>query len=246
MALYIIGIGLFDEKDITIKGLEAVKKSKYVYLENYTSKFDSSLERLEKFYEKKIIVADREMVESKADEIIDNAIFNDVSFLVIGDPFCATTHIDLRLRAIEKNVQVNIINNASIINSIAITGLDIYKFGRITTIPFDNKNIISPINVIKDNLSLGLSTLVLLDIDSENEKYMTINQAIDYLIENGFDRETYIVGCCAIGSDNPIIKYGKIDELKSYNFNLFLQCLIVPGKMHFMEEEILKKLSKKN
>jgi diphthine synthase len=32
-----IGLGLSDEKDITVKGLEAVKKSKNVYLEHYTA-----------------------------------------------------------------------------------------------------------------------------------------------------------------------------------------------------------------
>ncbi len=37
MVLYIIGLGLSDEKDITIKGLEAVKSSTRVYLEAYTS-----------------------------------------------------------------------------------------------------------------------------------------------------------------------------------------------------------------
>ena len=34
--LYIIGIGLSDEKDITVKGLEAVKKSDEIFLETYT------------------------------------------------------------------------------------------------------------------------------------------------------------------------------------------------------------------
>jgi diphthine synthase len=35
--LYIIGIGLCDEKDITLRGLEAVKSSDEVFLEAYTS-----------------------------------------------------------------------------------------------------------------------------------------------------------------------------------------------------------------
>lgn len=34
---YIIGIGLGDVKDITVKGLEIVKSAKRVYLEAYTS-----------------------------------------------------------------------------------------------------------------------------------------------------------------------------------------------------------------
>ena len=35
--LYIIGLGLADEKDISVKGLEIVKKADRVYLEAYTA-----------------------------------------------------------------------------------------------------------------------------------------------------------------------------------------------------------------
>lgn len=35
--LYLIGLGLSDETDITVKGLEIVKKASRVYLEAYTS-----------------------------------------------------------------------------------------------------------------------------------------------------------------------------------------------------------------
>lgn len=35
--LYVIGLGLSDEKDITVRGLEAVKSCERVYLEAYTS-----------------------------------------------------------------------------------------------------------------------------------------------------------------------------------------------------------------
>ncbi len=35
--LYLVGLGLADETDITVKGLEIVKKADRVYLEAYTS-----------------------------------------------------------------------------------------------------------------------------------------------------------------------------------------------------------------
>ena len=35
--LYVVGLGLGDAKDITVKGLEVVKRAKRVYLEGYTS-----------------------------------------------------------------------------------------------------------------------------------------------------------------------------------------------------------------
>lgn len=35
--LYLVGLGLSDETDITVKGLEIVRKASRVYLEAYTS-----------------------------------------------------------------------------------------------------------------------------------------------------------------------------------------------------------------
>lgn len=35
--LYLIGLGLADEKDISVKGLEIVRKASRVYLEAYTA-----------------------------------------------------------------------------------------------------------------------------------------------------------------------------------------------------------------
>lgn len=37
MVFYAIGLGLADEKDITVKGLEIVKRAERVYLEAYTA-----------------------------------------------------------------------------------------------------------------------------------------------------------------------------------------------------------------
>lgn len=45
-------------------------------------------------------------MESGADEILPRRKDEDVAFLVVGDPFGATTHTDLVLRAKEKNIQV--------------------------------------------------------------------------------------------------------------------------------------------
>lgn len=53
-----------------------------------------------------MITADRELVESGADKILPRSEDEDVAFLVVGDPFGATTHTDLILRAKEKNIKV--------------------------------------------------------------------------------------------------------------------------------------------
>jgi diphthine synthase len=86
--LYVIGLGLGSEKDITVRGLEAVKSCERVYLESYTSVLLSTPHAdLEAFYGKEVIVADREMVESESDRILDGASTVNVAFLVVGDPY---------------------------------------------------------------------------------------------------------------------------------------------------------------
>lgn len=246
MALYLIGLGLNSEKDITINGLEAIKKCDLVYLENYTSVLNCTKEDLEKFYGKKIIPARRSLAEADGNEIIDNAKTKNVAFLVIGNPLAATTHFDLLLRAKKEEIKCSVIHNASIISAIGITGLQIYKFGKTTSIPFENENIEAPYDVLKDNLSIGLHTLFLLDLSPEEERFMAVNDAIRYLLkielkrnQKVFSEKTFCVGCARIGSENQIIKSGAARELLKFNFGRPAHCLIVPGKLHFMEEEAL-------
>ena len=63
MVFYIIGLGLGDEKDISVKGLETIKSCDKVYLEHYTSVLGVEHSKLEEFYGKEIILADRDMCE---------------------------------------------------------------------------------------------------------------------------------------------------------------------------------------
>jgi len=239
--LYLIGLGLNDEKDITLKGLEAIKSSDFIYLENYTSALNCPIKSLEKLYNKKIILADRDLVENKAEQtILKNAKNKNVSLLIIGDPLSATTHIDLMLRAKELGIKVKIINNASILTAIGITGLQLYKFGQVTSIPFNNKEIKTPIEVLKKNQKIGLHTLFLLDLNPLNKEFLTINKALEYLTRNKISKHTLCIGCAALGSDKPEIRAGKIKDILKIKFKKYPQCLIIPGKLHFMEEEALR------
>ncbi|MBW2990069.1 diphthine synthase [Candidatus Woesearchaeota archaeon] len=247
MTLYMIGIGLWDEKDITVKGLEAVKKCEKVFLESYTSKLGVSIDKLEKFYGKKIIIANRDLVEKKADEILNPAKASTVALLVIGDVFGATTHTDLYLRAKEKNIEVKIINNASILNAVGIVGLELYKYGKTTSIPFHDENVETPYDVIKANKAAKLHTLLLLDIDAEKNRFMTIKEAVEYLLkvedkrrEKVFTKQTKCIGVARLGSDKPKIVYDTAEKLLKVDFGEPLHALIVPSELHFMEEDGLK------
>ncbi len=250
MTLYIIGLGLHDEKDITVNGLDIVKKCSKVYLESYTSKLNCDVDKLEALYGKKIILADRELVEKKAEEtILKDAMEEDVAMVVVGDPLGATTHIDLYLRAKEKGIEIVLINNASVMNAIGNVGLELYKFGKTTSIVFPTSNFKpeSCYDMIKQNQSIDAHTLCLLDIKADQDKYMTVNDGIKILLEieekrgeKVFTEETIVVGCARLGSNDCIIKAGTAKEILKTYFGKPLHCLIVPGKLHFKEEEMLE------
>lgn len=121
------------------RGLEAIKKCKRVFLEAYTSILMVGNTELEDLYGKKVEIADREMVESQADTILHDAAADDVAFCVVGDPFGATTHSDLVLRAHKLGIKVNIIHNASIMNAIAACGLQLYRFGQVHSVTLDEQ-----------------------------------------------------------------------------------------------------------
>jgi len=246
--LYFIGIGLNDEKDITLKGLEAVRQCDFVYLENYTSKLQCSFEKLDKLYGKKIILADRDVVEKEAeDTILKHAKSKKVAFLVIGDVFGATTHADLMIRAKEKKIKYEIINNTSVLNAVGVVGLELYKYGKVTSIPFDNENVITPYQVLKSNKKMGLHTLFLLDLKVKENKFLTIKEAIEFLKrveskENGnlIDDNTMAIACARLGSSNKKIVYSSLKKLTKMDFGESPYCLIIPGKIHFIEEEVLE------
>ncbi|GAA6008165.1 diphthine synthase [Rhodotorula paludigena] len=197
--LYLVGLGLHDEKDVTVRGKEAIEQSSRVYLEAYTSILGVGKERLEEFYGKEIIVADRDMVETDSDAILKDADKVDVAFLVVGDPFGATTHADLLLRADDLSVPYVVIHNASVMNAVGALGLALYNYGQTVSIPFftDSWRPDSWLERVRENARLGLHTLCLLDIKVKEQseenlargrkiyeppRYMSVPTAISQLL----------------------------------------------------------------
>ncbi len=252
--LVFIGLGLYDEKDISIKGLEEIKKADKVFAEFYTAKLvGSSIKKLEKFFDKKIIVLNRNETE-KGDVVVNSAEYEKTVFLTAGDSMTATTHIDLRIRAIKKDIKTKVIHASSIVTAVSgLLGLQNYKFGRTTTLayPQDNYFPISPYNVIKENKERNLHTLVLLDIQDEKKLYMTANEGLKLIFEMDekakskiFDKESVFCVVARAGSDKPVVRAGTIKELRHEDFGKPFHSIVVPGRLHFMEIEALKILAR--
>ena len=241
MVFYLIGLGLRDAKDISLKGLEAAKGCNKLYLESYTSKMGCDKVELEALFCKDIALADRGLVEQRMDELLLEARTEDVALLVPGDPLSATTHISLRNRARELGIVLQTIHNASILTAVAETGLELYKFGRTVSIPFENEDVASPYDALKKNLSLGLHTLFLLDLRPNEERYMSATEALDYLFRQGLLKEQFSIACAALGTEKQEIIAGPAEKVREHKLMQSPQCLIIPGDMHFVEEETVQR-----
>lgn len=266
--LHLIGLGLGDESDITLRGLQAVKKAGRVYLEAYTSILGVSKERLEEVYECDISLADRQFVEENAEQFLEEAqtLPGGVAFLVVGDPFGATTHSDLWLRAKSRGIHVNVVHNASIMNAVAACGLQLYNFGQTVSLCFwtETDHPSSYFDKIVSNRRAGLHTLCLLDIKVkeptfeslargkklvyEPPRYMSIAQALEQLVTISKEREsdevtddTVAIGVARLGQRNQDIACGSIRQLREHDFGEPLHSLVIPApELHFHEEEVMK------
>tara|TARA_Y100000034_G_scaffold107346_1_gene136813 strand:+ start:12375 stop:13091 length:717 start_codon:yes stop_codon:yes gene_type:complete len=237
--LYLIGLGL-NIDGISKYGLDVVKRCKRVYLENYTVDFPYSEGELRDVLDKKIILANREKVESL--EIIDEAKKMDVALLVYGSPLTATTHISLIEEAKKCNVKYKIIYNASILDAVAETGLQIYKFGKITSMPKWKGNFTpsSFMKIVQENQSIKAHSLILIDIG------LGLQEALEQLIisakENNIKLKK-IVLCQRLGTRDKKIFYEDVEKLKNYKIKS-PYCMIIPNKLHFLEKEVLEEFNK--
>lgn len=246
--LYLIGAGLYDHKDLTFRAKEALDSCKHIYLECYTSLLHVTLEEFEAFLGKPIILADRDFVENKVDILLEQAKEDNVALIVIGDVFGATTHTDLYLRATNAGIPVRIIHNASILTAVGEVGLELYKYGKTTSMVYFEQGFVptTPYDVITLNKAQGLHTLVLLDIKADQGRFMTIAECIDQLEvleeirgEQQITPESFVIGCARLGSPDRKIVAGTISQIKRIDFGGPLHCLIFPGALHFIEEEAL-------
>lgn len=247
--LIFIGLGLYDEKDISVKGKELVEEADVVYSEFYTSNLaGASMEEVEEELGVEVVELSRDEVEKEAVPIED-AKKKDVVFLTAGDPMAATTHVDLRLRAVGEGIDTKIVHSSSIFSAApSLLGVQHYKFGKTITLPFksDRKYPTSPYEGIKKNKENGLHSLVLLDINSEEEEYMSVNEGVEALTdiekEEGrgmVDEDSLIAGLARVGSDDSVVKAGYPQDIIDEDFGGGLHCLVVFGDLHFMEIDSL-------
>jgi diphthine synthase len=148
------------------------------------------------------------------------------------------------MRAAARGIKTAIVHAASISSAVCgLSGLQNYRFGKSCSLPFPQKNWFptTPLDVILQNLSLRLHTLVFLDI--QEERYMTVPEAVGLLEQMAGQRKAEIplyVGIARAGSGEPVVRAGTADAIRAVDFGPPLHILIIPAELHDMEREYLE------
>jgi len=255
--LVLIGLGLFDEKDLSIRGIEEARSSDRVFIELYTSYWHGDLKKLEEMIGKKVEILERKDLEEECGRIIEMAKKQKVVILVQGDPLTQTTHAILLKEAMERGIETRVVHNASSVSAIGETGLHLQKFGRYVTIPFLEKTKgelpFSVYEIIRENRERGLHTLCLLDVIAEEEKYMRVSEALQILLmmeeerkEGVLRKDDKVVVCCKLGAPTPKIMYGTVEKILEISPQEIPALIIIPSDLHFTEKELLNFYSIEN
>ncbi|APW97882.1 diphthine synthase [Halobiforma lacisalsi AJ5] len=251
--LTFIGLGLYDERSITVEGREALRNADRVYAEFYTSELiGTTIEDLEAHHGVEIEVRDRAGVEQEPDDMLEAAASEDVAFLTAGDTMISTTHVDLRLRARDRGIETRVIHGITAQTAASsLTGLQNYRFGKATTLPFPYAHGAdglpgSVTDTLEANREDGLHTVVYLDIKvghelTEDDEYMTADVGADLLAEEYPDMVGVVVA--RAGSPDPLVEAGTMTELADREFGDPLHLLVVPGDCHPLEADALVELA---
>jgi diphthine synthase len=243
--LYLIGLGVGDERDISLKGLGACEKAKEVYAELYTARWPGNLRKLEKRIGKPITVIQRRDMEEDVKQLVKRGKNRNIAVLVPGDPLSATTHLNVLMEAREQGVKTAVIHSSSILTAVAETGLSLYNFGKTVTIvrPAKGYAPTSFYDMAVQNRELGMHTLLLLDIDMDTGEGLEILLRIEQEKKKGLiDSDKRFIAARGLGSEKSRMMYGRALDLIKRPLDP-PAVLILPGKMHFTEEEFLKSLS---
>jgi diphthine synthase len=253
--LVFVGLGLYDEKDLSLRAVEEAKTADKVFAELYTSLMPAlEMTRLEKLLGKHVtVMSRRNLEEENGQQILQEAKKAKVAFLVPGDPMIATTHVDLRIRANKMGLRTRIVHGTSIISAvIGLTGLQNYKLGRSVTVPFaeDGVKTDTPYDAIMENKKRGLHTLCFLDIKAEERRYMTVKDGLTTLLATEKEKrknivtvDTLVIGVARAGAPDCHVKADYIKEMLNHDFGKPPHTLVFPGALHFMEAEALVALA---
>lgn len=247
--LYLVGMGL-NPGDIGDSAIDVISGCASIFCETYTSLMPGlDLARLERIGGGKVAMLERGRLE-EGSVVMDALAGGDVALLVPGDPMVSTTHISLRVQAAYAGHQSRVLHSSSILSAaMGESCLQATRFGRTATISFLTS--IQPYDVLAENLSRGLHTLFLLDLDTESGRYMRVQQALLLLLDvegktglGILEKDTLAIGLARIGALDQLVVAGSIENILETDFGSPPHSLVIPGELHFTESEAIEVLLK--
>ncbi len=247
--LYFVGLGLSGVEGVSIEGFKVLKGCGVVYLERYTSPGAPSAKELAEFLGRGVVEVSREFVEDGR-RILQEAREMDVALACFGDPMVATTHQELRVRAVKDGVDTRIIHGVSIVGCVAgELGLHQYKFGKMVTVTASVQALNSVLDTVYWNLLRGLHTLLLLEW--EPKRRFTPNDALKMLKEGDedvglgvFNENLFIAVAARLCQRGQLIKLGLLKDLLDCEYGEPPYSIVIPADLHFTEAEALEALFK--
>ncbi len=250
--LWFIGLGISGVDGLSPNTLKILKKANLVFFENFTSPIPKTDEsKIKKLVKNRFRLAPRWLVED-GKTILAEAKKKKVILLTYGDPYIATTHIELRTRAELEKIKTQTVHAASAIPSlVGECGLQYYKMGRPVTVMREQQSWNTVYYTIYENLVKGTHSILILEFNSDVGFFLDPKDAISSLLStekeqrrNVIDEATYGIVASRIGSKKQNIVAGKLGSLAKYDFGKPPHTIIIPGKMHFTEIDALKVFAK--
>ena len=246
--LWFVGLGISGISELSDNTISVIKNADTVYLESFTSPIsETEKEQLANMCDGEFKIAKRWLVED-GNEILENAKKREVVLISYGDPYIATTHLELKTRAVTDKIETKTIHSSSIVSSlIGEIGLQYYKVGKILTIMNDPKSMITPYNTISNNLLSKMHSVILLEYNEDKSFFLAPQDALSLLldaekIQNGkiISLDTFAIIASRIGKSDQNITSGKISNLIKKEFGNPPHTIIIPGSLHFTESNAVK------
>ena len=246
--LWFVGLGISGISELSDNTVSIIKNADTVYLESFTSPIsETEKEQLANMCDGEFKIAKRWLVED-GNEILENAKKREVVLISYGDPYIATTHLELKTRAVTDKIETKTIHSSSIVSSlIGEIGLQYYKVGKILTIMNDPKSMITPYNTISNNLLSKMHSVILLEYNEDKSFFLDPQDALSLLldaekIQNGkiISLDTFAIIASRIGKSDQSITSGKISNLIKKEFGNPPHTIIIPGSLHFTESNAVK------
>ena len=246
--LWFIGLGVSGISELSDNTLSVIKNADIVYLESFTSPIsETEKKQLENISNGEFKIAKRWIVED-GNEILENAKKSETVLISYGDPYIATTHLELKTRAITDKIETKTIHSSSIISSlIGEVGLHYYKVGKVLTIMNDPKSMSTPYYTIFDNLLSKTHSVILLEYNEDKSFFLDPHDALSLLLDvekiqnrKIISLDTFVIIASRIGKSDQKIISGKISNLIKKEFGDPPHSIVIPGGLHFTESDAIK------